>query len=193
MVIEAFIPRRRPLDVKKITADNFTEIVHSLGPSLNRYFYVRTFGHVQESEDMTQETLLRIWDNCDQYHGPSLEAWTFGIARNLFIDQLRRKNSRPKSVYFEDLKREPIYDPSSTFARVELQNDFLKSMSQCSDLLTEDQWEVIHLRFIEEFTPTEIAHIMKRNVNSIKSIQHRAVGILRENESMKTLMGKNVI
>ncbi len=70
----------------------FTALFSHLTPRL-KAFYQRCGLDVGSAEDLTQETMLRIWHRADQFD-PSRAApatWVFGIARNLRADMLRRE------------------------------------------------------------------------------------------------------
>ena len=46
-------------------------------------------------------------------------------------------------------------------------------------MLTEDQRQVIALRFLEEMENEEVAAVMQKEVGAVKALQHRAVISLR--------------
>src|ERR1041385_3742196 len=46
----------------------------------------------EQAEDLVQETWMRVLERAGQYNGRSrFEPWLFSIARNLAIDELRRR------------------------------------------------------------------------------------------------------
>ncbi len=51
-----------------------------------------------QAEDLVQETLLRAWRHPEMMATPqgSVRGWLFTVARNLFIDQWRRRRSHPE-------------------------------------------------------------------------------------------------
>jgi len=72
--------------------DRYATTVYSLA--------LRTLGDPQAAEELVQEALLRVWRQASSYQrgrgAPT--TWIFGIARNLAIDELRKRGSRPQSV-----------------------------------------------------------------------------------------------
>lgn len=61
------------------------------GPLLG--FFLRNTGDRHLSEDLTQETLLRIYDQSWNYlPGGRFRGWMYRIARNLLIDDVRRRS-----------------------------------------------------------------------------------------------------
>lgn len=57
-------------------------------------------GDRQSAEDIVQETFLRAWRHPEVLAttGGSTRAWLFTVARNLVIDGVRAKSSRPQQV-----------------------------------------------------------------------------------------------
>lgn len=56
-------------------------------------FALRALGERGAAEDVVQETFLRAWKAADRYDAAlsSLRVWLFAIARNVVIDQARRR------------------------------------------------------------------------------------------------------
>jgi RNA polymerase sigma-70 factor (ECF subfamily) len=48
------------------------------------------------------------------------------------------------------------------------------------DRLTEEQSEVVSLRFLEGYSISEVAEMMNKTEGSIKALQYRAVATLRQ-------------
>ncbi|MES4886064.1 sigma-70 family RNA polymerase sigma factor [Streptomyces sp. NPDC000349] len=64
-------------------------------------------GDRYKAEDIVQEALLRCWRTQDLAAGHHLRPWLFRVARNLVIDELRMRKTRPQEVngnaWLEDL------------------------------------------------------------------------------------------
>eukprot|EP00913_Durusdinium_trenchii_P028510 g26738.t1 len=73
-------------------ATAFDELVRLYQGPLVGFFY-RNSRDMQLSEDLTQETLLRIFNQAwDYLPGGRFRAWMYRIARNLLIDNVRRQS-----------------------------------------------------------------------------------------------------
>ncbi len=72
--------------------DRYATTVYSLA--------LRTLGDRQAAEELVQEALLRVWRQASSYQRDrgAPTTWIFGIARNLAIDELRKRGSRPQSA-----------------------------------------------------------------------------------------------
>jgi RNA polymerase sigma-70 factor (ECF subfamily) len=66
------------------------------GPELYR-FARRALGDEGQAEDAVQETFVRAWRASDRYDPAraSQRTWLFAILRNVVIDQVRARRSRP--------------------------------------------------------------------------------------------------
>ena len=75
-------------------AESMREALTETAPGVRRYLF-GLCGDWDEAEDIAQEALLRAWKNRERFDGRSeVATWVFSIARNHWIDRLRRKRSR---------------------------------------------------------------------------------------------------
>lgn len=99
-----------------IDAATYGQLFTRLRSPLVAYFYKRTSNR-QTAEDLTQETLARVWQARDTYRAIStVEAWVMTIAHNLCIDWRRRQ---PKVIIVsldalivqcdDEYKTRPVY------------------------------------------------------------------------------------
>lgn len=141
------------------------------------YIYRRT-GSPTLAEDLTGQVFLKMLEAIQgqkSWHS-SFSGWLYRIAHNLVIDHYRRRERR-QYVSIEDapiLKSEK-HDPV-TAAETNLDADRLRSAIQ---RLTEEQAQVISLRFLEGYNISEVATMMNKTEGAVKALQYRAVGTLR--------------
>ncbi len=137
-----------------------------------------------EAEDLVQETYLRALKGRHQFQaGTNLRAWLFQILRNTFFTQYRRRGREPQAVDPEVLEAmatrggaEREGRPSSGMPNGMLSVDLEAALRQ----LPEDYRTVVLLADLEDFTMTEVAHIMGCPVGTVKSRLFRARAILQE-------------
>lgn len=64
-----------------------------------RAFVGHRVSHRQDAEDITQETLIRLYAGVDTLRDAgALEGWTYQIARNAIVDHYRRSGTRPVPI-----------------------------------------------------------------------------------------------
>ncbi len=137
------------------------------------YFYHR-LGDRQLAEDLTGDVFVRMVEAADtpRFADTSLSGWLYRIAHNLLVDHFRKQ--REEVALSEEL---PMTGEGSAAAaeRMLAQDGLRKALER----LTEDQRQVIVLRFGEGLTAREVAEIMGKQENAIWQLQHRALNSLR--------------
>jgi len=145
-------------------------------PKLYNYAYLQ-FGNVHQAEDVASEVLLRVLESLKDYRsrGAPLAAWVFRIARNYLIDIKRRRQRRPQVELYEGIP--DAHDGPQTIAERSITRDELRS---ALTKLTEEQRQVIILKFVEGMDNTSAGRVLGRSQGAVKSLQHRALVSLRK-------------
>ena len=149
----------------------YREVVARFGDPLYGYIYSLTGDH-HLSEDILSETYLRTVEKIDTYtfYGAPFKAWLYRIAHNLAINALKRANRLVGAEALETAAP-PVDDPATTIA-VRLEIDELRT---ALGTLTEEQQQVVMLRFVAEQSTAEVAQALEKTENAIKQLQFRAL------------------
>jgi RNA polymerase sigma-70 factor (ECF subfamily) len=157
--------RRRDLTV-------VDELVERYRYRLVRYLVYLT-ARRDRVDDWAQETWLHVMDRAAQYDGRSrFETWLFSIARNLAIDDLRRK----QGVSLETVEIPP--DGSSPFLAAARSQDAMR-LATALDGLEPIYREALLLRFQEDLSLQEIAQVTGAPVPTVSTRIHRGLARLR--------------
>ena len=140
-----------------------------------RYCYYHV-GDVPLAQDLASEVFVRMVENLDTFdvRGRPLLAWLYAIARNLVADTFRRRGLAPQLP----LNEAQIADEDTLAQRVEqrlLAEDLVAALAR----LTEEQRQVILLKFVLNHDNAEAARLLGKSEGAIKSLQHRALAGLR--------------
>jgi len=140
-----------------------------------RYIYYRVESR-QNAEDITAEVFLRLVEGLPSFQDReiSILAWLYRIAHARLIDHYRRVNRSGEPQDIETLSLASEDDMDSllmTNYRQEQVRLALKS-------LTDEQQQVIVLRFIEGLNLQETADLLGKTLGSVKVMQHRALAAL---------------
>jgi RNA polymerase sigma-70 factor (ECF subfamily) len=146
--------------------------------AIYRYCYYRV-GNKDLAQDLTSEVFVRMIDKLDTFkaRGRPLLAWLYTIARNLTIDVQRRQGKTVLKPLNEasDLHTGDEEDPSRGMDR-KLE---AKCLAAALRHLTEEQRQVIILKFMEDLNNSQVAVILGKTEGAVKSLQHRALRALR--------------
>lgn len=142
------------------------------------YSYLQmSVGNSHDAEDLTNQTFVKMLESIDrfQWRKVPVSAWLFRIAHNLAMDHFRsRRRWQPEE--------EPPEPPDSEQRSAEeeaLHSIGRQSMLEMIEGLSEDQQQVLTLKFVFNFSNGEVATILGKTEGAIKSLQHRALGSLQ--------------
>ena len=148
----------------------YREVVARYGAPLYGYIYSITGNH-HLSEDIISETYLRMVEKIDTYtfYGAPFKAWLYRIAHNLAINAMKRER------HIADVDPTAAIglagDPATTI-EARLEHEALRT---ALGELTEEQQQVVLLRFVAGQTSREVAEALDKSENSVKQMLFRAL------------------
>ena len=161
---------------------------HAFGALYDQYsaqiyrFIIVKVSTRQEAEDLTHEVFLSAWKNLPGFEIQKFpfSSWLYRIARNRVIDHYR---TQKKHYNVDDivggLEEEFLRVSAVQSKDLNLRLD-MEQVFSALDELTDDQREVIEMRFIQDLSPKEIAEIIKKKEGTIRILQHRATKKLQK-------------
>ena len=140
-------------------------------------FFLRSLNHHEDAEDLTQRVFIRIYRSSERYQAKAkFSTWVFTIARNLLIDEIKKRNRRPQMVFDEHIEK--VGDGEDRHSE-ELTEILIRHL----DSLPENHRSALLLRVQRELSYREIAEVMQTSEASVKTWIHRARLELRQSLS----------
>jgi RNA polymerase sigma-70 factor (ECF subfamily) len=146
-------------------------VVNSHGKRIYNLSY-RYTNRKDEAEDLTQEILIRVYQNLKSYRpdAGSLLSWILRVARNLIIDRYRQTRRYQQTAGSEELESMNLTDtkipnPQQVVEQMEI-SQFLQDGLQA---LSPELKEAIILRDLEGMAYQEIADLLRVPAGTIKS------------------------
>ncbi len=129
-----------------------------------------------DAEDLTQLVFVKALEALPRYEarGIPFGGWLFKLARNAIIDQIRTRRDHLSLVTAVTRAT----DEAGPEAVATLRDDLERVVRALADL-TDDQREVIELRFFAGLSVYEAAAAMGRQDGTIRGLQFRAIASLR--------------
>ncbi|HEV2351112.1 MAG TPA: RNA polymerase sigma factor [Terriglobia bacterium] len=164
--------------------DLLDQLIEQYHYRLFRYLLSLT-GNREAAEDLFQETWIRVLERGHQYNQKwKFGTWLFTIARNLFVDAMRRKNPVAGSNV-EDLEGASGFAdtvPSDLPSPFELQSQREESdrVARALECLSASYREVLVLRFQEDLSLEEIATVVAAPIPTVKSRLYRGMEALKD-------------
>lgn len=133
-----------------------------------------------DAEDLTEAIFESAWRAIGRYReqGVPFLAWLYRLAHNRVVDHYRAL--RPTVALIPEV-HESIEDSRAPLELNLDSADLLKALN----ILTDDQREVIVLRFIQGMSGREVAQTMGKREDAVRALQFRALATLR-----RTLAGE---
>jgi len=138
------------------------------------YLYHR-LGDRQLAEDLTGDVFLRMLEAARgrRFAHTSLSGWLYRIAHNLAVDRFRAQGE--ETLPLDEGLTTSTAAPDSV-AEARMAQDEMRAALK---YLTEEQQQVIVLRFGEGLTAKEVAEVLDKSEGSVWALQHRALARLR--------------
>ena len=140
-------------------------------------FLLKTTTDETLTEDLTQETFLKMIRNIEKFDpggSAAFGTWLITIAKNCYIDHLRRNR-----IYLEDVESLPIEDTQNVADEVERRLQYEQAMTALKTLPPE-QALAIRLKYVEDMTLAQIAERFGVQPKTIKSRIHDGTVKLRK-------------
>ncbi len=140
-----------------------------------RYIHYKV-GTIAQAEDLTAQVFLKAWEGIGKYRWTErpFAAWLYRIAHNAIVDYYRTDRA---VVPIDDLALEDEDNVSpEDLAEQRLTSDMVrKAIAQ----LTDEQQEVIILKFLEGYGTEQVALLIGKDQGAVRALQHRALGTLQ--------------
>jgi len=177
--------RQLVLQAQAGNGEAFGQLYDAYMERIYRFIYFRVEDQ-QTAEDITSQVFLRAWNNLDRFRlgrTPYL-AWLYTIAHNAVIDHYR---TRKVTTALEDVRlSQPDYAEV-----VENDIDFeveMISIKVAMHTLTDDQQQVLTLKFMEGLSNDEIARHLGKREGAVRALQMRGLRALAKQLEEKIMI-----
>ena len=170
------------LRVKRGDRAAFEELVARYQqPVLN--FILRTLPDSAEAEDLAQGVFVQVWKSAARYEpAAKFSTWLFTIARNLCLNELRRRSRHPADSLdaparsdSDEPRGHGIEDKREAAAPDTLLRGELEAkVSEAVAALPENQRTALLLWQREEMAYEDIAEVLDCSLSAVKSLIHRS-------------------
>jgi len=162
-----------------ITQVEFDQVFMDWYIPVRNSVYYKT-GDMQEAEDITQDTFLKVWESREKVNIQTIGPLLYKISRNIFLNRIGHKRVALKfaSEYDDDLNSE-----SPDFL-LEM-NDFDRRLQASLSGLDERYRSVFLMNRIDDMTYSQIATNLGLSVKAIEKRMSKALAFLKESLNVK--------
>jgi RNA polymerase sigma-70 factor (ECF subfamily) len=175
------------LRVKRGDRAAFADLVGTYKqPLIN--FISRTLRDETEAEDLAQNVFLQVYKSRQRYERTAkFSTWLFTIARNLCLNEIRRRTRHPAESIEESHNEnedqpQRQYEDKKNFLPTEnaLHGELAQKIEEALAQLPENQRTAILLCRQDELSYEEIAEVLDCSLSATKSLIHRGRETLKE-------------
>ena len=161
---------------KPITNQAITQMYEEYSPEIYRYAY-RLLGDQNTAEDCVAEVFSRFLNGLQYGNRPreNSRAYLFRIAHNWIADYYRSKASAIHIELVESVQDFPGTNPALLVSEAQEVEQVRSALRQ----LSREQQMVIQLRFLEDWSHDEVAHLLGKTSEATRALQYRALAALR--------------
>jgi len=127
-----------------------------------------------QAEDLTQETLVKIWKGLPGYHGgASLSTWIYTIARNTCLTELKKRACRP-TLSLQEPELEGALEALPALQSIDREAGIEMEVEHLLDQLPEKYRQAITLFYLEEKSYQEVSALLALPLGTVKTLLFRA-------------------
>ena len=175
------------LRVKRGDRAAFAELVEKYKQPLFNFIF-RTLRDETETEDVAQTVFLQVYKSRARYERTAkFSTWLFTIARNLCLNEIRRRSRHPEESLEEshaehDDQPQRQYEDKKIFLPTDnaLHGELARKIEEALAELPENQRTAILLCRQDELSYEEIAEVLECSLSATKSLIHRGRETLKE-------------
>jgi len=156
---------------------DFTELYDEYFDRVNRYLRYRVHS-TWDADDLTTTVFVKALEKFHQYSRTSpFASWIFRIAHNTYVDFVRKNRELPMDQHdFLDGEPDDTWQPE----RHVLSSEQIQLLKVRMELLTQDQRDVLTLRYFADLKISQVAEVLGKSESSIKMITCRALQHLQK-------------
>ncbi len=164
---EQSISRENELLIKTAVGDEnaFRELYDLTNKAVYFYLY-RLLKDRESAEDVQIDVFTQVWKGAKKFKGKSkVTTWIFGIARNLAMNELRKRKYHVNIDDYPEMTQDNSTDQGPDLEAMDQKKIIKNAMSKISS----KHQEVLDLVFFHEMNYQEISDTLHVSVNTVKT------------------------
>jgi RNA polymerase sigma-70 factor (ECF subfamily) len=159
---------------RSVGEEAWAEIYRRHAQQVYAYIYYR-LGDQHTAEDLTADVFVKAIAGIKgyAYRGTPLLAWLYRIAHNVTVDH--RKAAARHSQHLSSAPADDVEEREDALGMLDDRSDMLAAIRG----LTDEQQQVILLRFYQGMSNAEVAAVLGKPEGAVKALQSRGLRSLR--------------
>jgi len=151
------------------------ERLYKENAELLRNFLYYKFGNLENAEDISQNSFIKLWENCKKISLDKAKSFLFKTAINLSLNEIKHQK-----VVLKFNNNAPKRSQNETPEYKMIESEFHVKIEAAIASLTDKQREVFLLNRIEKVKYSDIAKMLNISVKAVEKRMHAALLIMRK-------------
>ncbi len=153
----------------KAGTESAFETIYDITHKLVYYVIYRILNDPLETEEITQEVYMRLYQNIDKYKSGNPQAYITTIARNLAINEYNKKKKAPT---FDIDEIDKLADPK--------EYEDTPTINLAMEILEEDEFLIVMLATVQNYTRKELGKMFNLSTSGVTYKLNEALNKLKE-------------
>ncbi len=152
----------------------FDEIFKTYARDLKQFLYFK-FKDRTKTDDVLQDTFVKLWTNCDKVDCRKVKSYLFTVANHLFLDIKRHEKTvqNHENTFVN-------YNQTESPEFLLIEKEYYEKIQKILNRLPERQREIFVLNRIEKKKYKEIAEMLGISVKTVEKHMHNALIFMKE-------------
>lgn len=165
------VTRKKDTEAYGLLYDNYIGRIY-------RFIFFKV-SNKEDAEDLSSEVFLKTWNYLTQSKHRDIKSFSglvYKIARNSLIDHYRKQSGKHELPLESAIG---MIDFENRYNEIDIKQEAQKILGILKKMKREYQ-EVLLLRYIEELSVAEIAHILEKGQVAVRVALHRAIKVAKK-------------
>ena len=140
-----------------------------------RNFLVYKGGGIEQSNDIVQETFIKLWENCDKVEPEKAKSYLYTLASNAFKNELKHLKVKLKFAQTQNHDSKNIETPEFVME----ESEFKQKLEESIQEMVPTQREVFLMNRIDKKKYAEIAEELGISIKAVEKRMGKALKFLR--------------
>jgi len=152
----------------------FDKVFKTYASDLKKHLYFK-YRDLASSEDIIQETFIKLWNNCKKVPFAKVKSYLYTVANNAFLDVKKHEK-----VVLNHQKGYVNYNKTENPEFLMIEQEYLIQVENAIQALPIKQREVFLLSRMEKKKYREIAEMLDISIKTVEKRMHDALIIIKE-------------
>ncbi len=128
----------------------------------------------ENAEEVAQDSFIKVFKSIKNFKGDSkFSTWLYRITYNTSLDYIKKNKKHKQNYNLDEITLNQIIETENALEQLE-KEEFKQLIKKCLYQLKEEDQVILTLYYFEDLSLQEIAVIINKNYNQVRTNLHRS-------------------